>query len=44
VAAIETADILRLLKPLWNEKPETAAKLREYVEGALDFARAKGHR
>jgi integrase len=44
VTDINTNDVLALLTPLWTTKPESAAKLREWVEGALDFAKAKGHR
>jgi integrase len=44
VATVDTNDVLALLTPLWTTKPESAAKLREWVEGALDFAKAKGHR
>lgn len=44
VAEIDTDDVLALLTPLWSEKPETAAKLREWIEGALSFAKVKGKR
>ncbi len=44
VSAIETADILRLLKPIWLKTPETAAKARMRLEAVLDYAKAKGWR
>ena len=44
VDRIETADILDTLKPLWNEKPETASRLRGRIERVLDAAKAQGFR
>jgi hypothetical protein len=44
VDAISTDDVLSVLKPLWNEKPETASRLRGRIENVLDAARAAGHR
>jgi len=44
VDAIATDDVLRVLKPLWQEKPETAARLRGRIERVLDAAAAKGYR
>lgn len=44
VVSIETADVLRLLKPIWQDKPETAAKARMRLEAVLDYAKAKGWR
>src|SRR5262249_17030777 len=44
VDAISTNDVLEVLKPLWNEKPETASRLRGRVENVLDAAKAAGHR
>ena len=42
--AIETETILRVLKPVWNETPETAKRLREKIEAIIDAATAKGLR
>ncbi|HZH10678.1 MAG TPA: integrase arm-type DNA-binding domain-containing protein [Microvirga sp.] len=42
VAAIGTEDVLRVLKPLWTTKPETASRLRGRIERVFDFARARG--
>lgn len=44
VDAIETADVLETLKPLWTTKPETASRLRGRIERVLDAAKAKGFR
>ena len=44
VDAIETDDVLAVLKPLWLEKPETASRLRGRIERVLNAAKAKGVR
>ena len=44
IAEIDTADILGILKPIWTEKPETAAKARMRLEAVIDYAKAKGWR
>jgi integrase len=44
VADITTDDVLRVLQPLWQTKPETASRLRGRIERALDFAKARGMR
>jgi integrase len=44
VDKITTDDVLSVLKPLWNEKPETASRLRGRVERVLDAAKAQGLR
>jgi hypothetical protein len=36
--------VLSVLKPLWNEKPETARRLRGRIERVLDAAKAQGLR
>ncbi len=41
---IETADILKVLKPIWLKTPESASRLRMRLEHVLDFARARGWR
>jgi integrase len=41
---ITTDDVLSVLKPLWNEKPETASRLRGRIERVLDAANAQGLR
>jgi integrase len=44
IAQVDTAAVLRLLKPIWQEKPETAAKARMRLEAILDYANSKGWR
>src|SRR5215831_2486902 len=44
VDKITTGDVLSVLKPLWNEKPETASRLRGRIERVLDAAKAQGLR
>lgn len=41
---VDTADVLGVLKPIWQTKPETAGRLRGRIERVLDAAKAKGHR
>jgi integrase len=42
--AIETADVLEVLRPIWLSKPETASRLRGRIERVLDAAKAQGSR
>jgi integrase len=44
VAAIDTPDIMRVLTPIWAEKPETASRVRSRLELILDAAKAQGLR
>ena len=41
---IGTPHILKVLTPIWNEKPETARRVRQRLAVVLDWARASGHR
>ncbi len=41
---IETADVLAVLRPIWQSKPETASRLRGRIERILNAAKAKGYR
>lgn len=43
-ARIETADVMGVLKPIWNAKPETANRVRQRIEVVLDYASALGIR
>jgi integrase len=43
VDEIDTDAVLEVLRPIWQEKPETASRLRGRIEAVLDAARAKGH-
>ncbi|MEO7222241.1 MAG: Arm DNA-binding domain-containing protein, partial [Devosia sp.] len=44
VSQISTEDVLLVLKPIWNEMPETASRLRGRIERVLNFAKVKGWR
>lgn len=44
VQDIGLQDILRVLRPLWQEKTETAPKLRQRIEKVLAYATVAGHR
>src|SRR5580704_10395794 len=44
VDKIETTDVLAVLRPIWQEKPETASRLRGRIERVLNAAKAKGCR
>ena len=44
VDKIETADVLTVLRPIWQAKPETASRLRGRIERILNAAKAKGYR
>lgn len=44
VADIETAHVMKVLEPIWNEKTETANRIRGRIEDVLDRAKALGLR
>jgi hypothetical protein len=44
IAAVTTADVLAVLSPIWNAKPETARRVRQRMAVVLEWARAAGHR
>lgn len=44
VDSISTADILGILRPIWQSKPETASRIRGRIEKVLDAAKAQGLR
>jgi hypothetical protein len=44
VHQVTTDDVLSVLKPIWNDKPETASRLRGRIERVLDAAKAQGLR
>lgn len=44
VDKVSTADVLRVLQPFWQAKPETASRLRGRIERVLDAAKARGLR
>ena len=41
---VESKDILEVLSPIWNEKPETARRVRQRIKTVFDYAKAKGWR
>jgi integrase len=44
VAQISVEDVLRALEGLWNEKPETASRLRGRIEAILSWCAVRGYR
>ena len=44
VQAIDTALVLKVIEPIWTEKPETAGRVRGRIEFILDWAKARGYR
>ncbi len=44
VSDITVDDVVRCLKPIWSEKPETASRTRGRIEKVLDSAKARGLR
>jgi integrase len=43
VNEITTADVLRVIKPIFNRTPDVALRLRGQIESVLNAARAHGH-
>jgi integrase len=41
---IKTEDVLKVIRPIWDTKQETASRLRQRIERILDAAKAKGLR
>jgi integrase len=44
VDTIDTGMVMQILQPIWNEKNETASRVRGRIEKILDWARVNGHR
>lgn len=44
VSRVDTAQVLRVLQPIWTAKPETASRLRGRIESVLDWAKVQGYR
>ena len=40
VANVTVADVLGVLKPIWQKTPETASRVRQRIEAILDYAAA----
>lgn len=44
VADITVQDVLRVLEPIWQDRTETASRLRGRIENVLSWATVAGHR
>ena len=44
VNTINSADVLAVLTPIWNEKPETAKRVRQRISAVMDWAVGSGFR
>lgn len=44
IDSITTDDVLKVLKPIWKTRPETASRLRGRIERVLNAAKAQGLR
>jgi integrase len=44
VSTIDTALVMRCIEPIWQEKPDTASRLRGRIETVLDWAKARQYR
>jgi integrase len=43
VHAVTQSDVLRVLAPIWTEKPATARRVRQRLKTVMNWARAAGH-
>src|SRR5215470_9958861 len=44
VQAIDTALVMKVIEPIWEEKTETASRVRGRIESILSWAKARGYR
>ena len=44
VCDVQTADVLKVLSPIWTTKPETARRVHQRLGVIFDWAKAHGHR
>jgi integrase len=44
VQAVNVALVTQVLEPIWEQKPETASRVRQRIEAVLDWAAARGYR
>ena len=44
VQAVDTGLVMKVLEPLWSQKPETASRVRGRIEAILDWAKVRGYR
>jgi len=43
VNSVDTAQVMRVLEPIWTTKTETATRVRQRIEKVLDWAKARGY-
>jgi len=43
ISTIGTADVLKVLTPIWTEKHETANRLKQRISTVFDWAKGAGH-
>lgn len=44
VAEVDTPHVIKVIEPIWRNKPETASRVRQRIETVLDAAKARGFR
>jgi integrase len=44
IAELDTAAVMKVLEPIWRDKPETASRLRGRIESVVSYATARGWR
>ena len=44
VDKIDTRDVMAVLLPIWNEKRQTARRVRQYIGAVMRWSVAQGHR
>jgi integrase len=44
VHTVDTGLLLKVVEPIWGEKPEMANRVRAVIESILNWAKARGHR
>jgi integrase len=44
VNSITVAEVIKVLKPIWYEKPETASRVRGRIQKVLSYAKVAGYR
>jgi integrase len=44
VQAVDTALVMKIIEPIWHDKPETASRLRGRIESVLNWATAREFR
>ena len=44
VSEVTTAHVMTILRPIWNETPTTARRVRQRISAVMKWAVAKGHR